>query len=45
MRGVNDVNLKQLDGMSLSDVIELVEDLSYCTEAMSNDEIFDLAIC
>ena len=44
MRGVNDVNLKQLDGMSLSDVIEFVQGLGYCTEALSNDEIFDLAI-
>ena len=44
MRGVNDVNLKQLDGMSLSDVIEFVQGLGYCTEALSNDEIYDLAI-
>ena len=44
MRGVNDVNLKQLDGMTLSDVIEFVQGLGYCTEALSNDEIYDLAI-
>lgn len=44
MRGVSDVNLRQLDGMTLSDVIEFVQGLGYCTEALSNDEIFDLAI-
>lgn len=44
MRGVSDVNLRQLDGMTLSDVIEFVQGLGYCTEALSNDEIYDLAI-
>lgn len=44
MRGVSDVNLKQLDGMTLSDVIEFVKGLGYCTEALSNDEIYDMAV-
>ena len=43
MRGAGDVTLRQLDEMTLSEIIEFVSDV-YCTEALSNDEIYELAI-
>lgn len=44
MRTVSSIKLKQLDGMSLHEIIDFVEDQGYSTEAMSNDEIYDMAI-
>lgn len=44
MRTAHSVKLKQLDGMSLSEIIELVSDMGYCTEALSNSDIYDLAV-
>lgn len=44
MRGVKDVNLRQIDGMTLSDVIEFVQGMGYGTESLSNEEIYDIAI-
>ena len=44
MRGVSNVNLRQLDGMSLHELIDFIEEQGYSTEAMGNDEMFDLAV-
>ena len=44
MRGISKIQLRQLDGMSLHEIIEMVEDQGYSTEAMSNDEIYDMAV-
>lgn len=44
MRTVSSLQLRQLEGMSLNEIIEFIESLGYCTEAMSNDEIYDMAI-
>ena len=44
MRGVRDVNLRQVDGMTLQEVIEFVSSLGYDTGSMSNDEIFEIAV-
>ena len=44
MRGASNVQLKQLDGMSISELIDMIEDHGYSTEALSNDEIYELAI-
>ena len=43
MRGASNVQLKQLDGMSISELIDMIEDHGYSTEALSNDEIYELA--
>lgn len=44
MRGANNLQLRQLEGMSIGDLISMIEDHGYSTEALSNDEMFDLAI-
>ena len=44
MRGVSNVSLRQLEGMSLQEIIDFVTELGYSTESLSNDEIYDLAI-
>lgn len=44
MRGVSNVNLRQLEGMSLQEIIDFVTECGYGTESLSNDEIFDLAV-
>lgn len=44
MRGANNVQLRQLEGMSIDELISMIEEFGYCTEALSNDEMFDLAI-
>ena len=44
MRGVSNLNLRQLNGMSLHQLIDFIEEQGYSTEAMSNDEMFDLAV-
>jgi hypothetical protein len=44
MRGANNLQLRQLEGMSIGDLISMIEGHGYSTEALSNDEMFDLAI-
>ena len=44
MRGVSNLNLRQLDGMSLHQLIDFIEEQGYSTEAMSNDEMYELAV-
>lgn len=44
MRGANNLQLKQLEGMSIDELISMIEDHGYSTEALSNDEMYDLAI-
>jgi hypothetical protein len=44
VRTVRSVRLKQLDGMSLNEIIDFIEDMGYTTEALSNDDIYDLAV-
>ena len=36
--------LRQLEGMSIQELITMIEEFGYSTEALSNDEIYDLAI-
>ena len=43
MRGINDINLRSVDGMGLTEVIEWLISLGYTPEALSNDEIYNLA--
>ena len=44
MRGASSLQLRQLEGMSIQELITMIEDFGYSTEALSNDEIYDLAI-
>ena len=44
MRGVSSLHLKQLEGMSICQLIDMIEDFGYGTEGLSNDEIYSLAI-
>ena len=44
MRGVKDVNLRQVDGMTLQEMIEFVVSLGYDTGSMSNDEIYEVTV-
>jgi hypothetical protein len=41
---VSNVRLKQLEGMSLQEIIEFVTECGYGTESLSNDEIYELAV-
>ncbi len=44
MRGASSLQLRQLEGMSIQELITMIEEFGYSTEALSNDEIYDLAI-
>ena len=44
MRGASSLQLRQLEGMSIQELISMIEEFGYSTEALSNDEIYDLAI-
>ena len=44
MRGARSLMLRQLEGMSIDELISMIEDHGYSTEALSNDEMYDLAI-
>ena len=44
MRGASNVQLRQLEGMSIDELISMIEDHGYSTEALSNDEMYELAI-
>ena len=37
-------NLEKLEGMSIQELISMIEEFGYSTEALSNDEIYELAI-
>ena len=44
MRGASSFQLRQLDGMSIQELITMIEDFGYSTEALSNDEIYELSV-
>lgn len=44
MRGVSNVSLRPVQGMSIDEMIELIEEMGYSTEALSNEEIYEIAI-
>jgi len=48
VRGIRDVHLRKIqvgaiEFMTLAEVIEFVSDHGFCTEAMSNEEIYAMA--
>ena len=44
MRGVSEETLNIVQGMSIDELIEMIEDFGYTAEALSNDELNQLAI-
>jgi hypothetical protein len=44
MRGVSQETLKVVDGMSIAELIEMIEDFGFTAEALSNEELNQLAI-
>ena len=44
MTGASSIRLKQLEGMSIQQIMRYVESFGYETLALSNDEIYDLAV-
>ena len=44
MRGVSNVSLRQIEGMSLQEIIDFVTECGYGAESLSNDEIYELAV-
>ena len=44
MRGVSSEILEIVHGMSIEQLIEMIEDFGYTAEALSNDELNQLAI-
>ena len=44
MTGISEVRLRPLDGMSIEQMITMLEDLGYCAEGLSNDEIYDMLV-
>lgn len=44
MRGVSNEALSVVEGMSIDELIEMIEDFGYTVEALSNEEINQLAI-
>jgi len=43
MTGVSSIRLKQLEGMSIQQIMRYVESFGYDTSALSNDDIYALA--
>ncbi len=44
MRGVSQETLNIVEGMSIEQLIEMIEDFGFTAEALSNDELNQLAI-
>jgi len=44
MRTASNIRLRQLEGMSLQEIIDFVAECGYGTESLSNDEIYELAV-
>ena len=44
MTTIRDINQRRLDDMALDEVIEFIASHGFSTDALSNDEIFEIAI-
>jgi hypothetical protein len=44
MTGASSIRLRQLEGMSIQQIMRYVESFGYETYALSNDEIYDIAV-
>jgi hypothetical protein len=42
--GIGEVRLRGLDGMSIEQMIDMLVDLGYSAEGLSNDEIYNMLI-
>ena len=43
MRGINDTHLSRVDNLDMQETIDWVNLMGYSTEALSNEEIYELA--
>lgn len=43
-RGITSVSCQSVDGMTLEEMIDLVEGCGFSCDAMSNDEIYELCL-
>ncbi len=44
MTGISDVHLRPLDGMSIEQMIDMLVDLGYSAEGLSNEEIREMLV-
>ena len=44
MTGISEVRLRPLEGMSIEQMISMMDDLGYSAEGLSNDEIYDILV-
>lgn len=44
MTGISEVRLRPLDGMSIEQMIDMLVDLGYSAEGLSNDEIYEMLV-
>lgn len=44
MTGISEVRLRPLENMSIEQMIDMLVDLGYSAEGLSNDEIYDMLV-
>ena len=44
MTGISEVRLRPLDNMSIEQMIDMLVDMGYSAEGLSNDEIYDMLV-
>lgn len=44
MTGITEVRLRPLENMSIEQMIDMLVDLGYSAEGLSNDEIYDMLV-
>ena len=44
MTGISEVRLRPLDGMSIEQMIDMLVDLGYSADGLSNDEIYEMLV-
>ncbi len=44
MTGIGEVRLRGLDGMSIEQMIDMLVELGYSAEGLSNDEIYSMLV-
>jgi len=42
--GISEVRLRPLDNMSIEQMIDMLVDMGYSAEGLSNDEIYDMLV-
>ena len=44
MTGISEVRLRPLDNMSIEQMIDMLVDMGYSAEGLSNEEIYDMLV-